>query len=639
MSSSFHFAGDFIKTELDTFEDVVVDEKSALPGLVDLAKIIDTIIGKAKLSIKNICIKVFPPSLSSIAPPDALSFLSLSIAELKLKDHVAEDFDIPSELLGQDADILSFIVKYLVATETSAAFYPVGGSMIPLLKIPVVWARLLFSQQDHPLSPTPSPSPGDAPDIFSNSSSSSALFSDFQLKMFAYGIVSIVRLSDLKTITALFKEKASRPNSPVAAAVSSFLDSAVKSGFEDGEQSINSSLLDFEDAFDDIPPSDPSPSTSPNSSSPFQFSFFCNSANVCLVPSTSPPPSFEMYEAFTKGPSSNKTEPSSVDFWSLPHLLLVLEMIKLNKGTDGKVLTLLSRKLEVREFNPVNLEYDCILRPMQVNEFPHSPTSSVTTPATTTRESENSFIQVDFIPPSTFSSWSLSIHVESLVATLGLEEFRLWKYYLDTGPSPGPPTRNRPESDQTSKFGGGEGEKTGYIDIEVARILVLADLSLDGGEAPAGVYVDIVGLHLQKGILFHAILNNVINWTLVDELLMWTLSTPRISVGFFPLLSKSRTTACPPLSPSIVLTDVALQAVENQVSTVGLSEELMNFRHDLIRESVNFDTLSTKSWSDVDNGSESSPRDPPFPITQPTKADLSDPSLLKSVGLLSVSFA
>lgn len=502
LSSSFHFAGDFIKTELDNFEEVEVEEKSALPGLVDLAKIIDTIIGKAKLSIKNICIKVFPSSLSSIAPPDLLSFLTLSIAELKLKDHVAEDFDIPSELLGQDADILSFIVKYLVATETSAAFYSVGGSMTPLLKIPVVWARLLFSQQDHPLSPTPSPSHGDAPDIFSNSSSSSALFSDFQLKMFAYGIVSIVRLCDLKTITALFKEKASHPNSPAAAAVSSFIDFAVKFGFEDGEQSINSSLLDFEDAFDDIPPSDPSPSTSPNSSSPFQFSFFCNSANLCLVPSTSPSPSFEMYEAFTKGPSQNKTDPSSADFWSFSHLLLMLEKIKFNKGADGKIFTLLSRKLEVREFNPVNLEYDCILRPIQANEFPYSPTSSVTTPEKTTRESENSFIQVDFIPTSTFSSWSLSIHVDSLVATVGLEEFRLWKDYLDTGLSPGPPTTNRPGSDQSSKFGRREGDNMGYIDIEVARILVLADLSLDGIEAPAGVYVEIVGLQLQKGTQF-----------------------------------------------------------------------------------------------------------------------------------------
>lgn len=120
---------------------------------------------------------------------------------------------------------------------------------------------------------------------------------------------------------------------------------------------------------------------------------------------------------------------------------------------------------------------------------------------------------------------------------------------------------------------------------------------------------------------------------------MWSLSSPRLSVGFFPLLSKSRTTACPPLSPCIVLTDVALQAAENQVSIVGLSEELMNFRHDLIRDSVNFDTLSTKSWSDVDNGSESSPRDPSFPIIQPTKADLLDPSLLKSVRLAFQSYA
>jgi hypothetical protein len=118
---------------------------------------------------------------------------------------------------------------------------------------------------------------------------------------------------------------------------------------------------------------------------------------------------------------------------------------------------------------------------------------------------------------------------------------------------------------------------------------------------------------------------------------MWSLNCPQVFVGFFPILSKSRINPSPILSPCFQFSKLNLQALENQVSIIGLSEELIDMRHDLIRESVNFDTLSTKSWSDVDNGSEASPREPPLPIRQPTKADLLDPTLLKSVCLAEIS--
>jgi hypothetical protein len=173
LSSSFHFAGDFLKNELDPLDDKPGTD--SLTGLGDLALIIENIIGKASLSIQDVKVSLRGEN------DDSDSSLLLSIDQLDLKDHITNNFDIPSELMAKEDDILSHVVKYLSLKGISISHMK-NDVGITLMKIPVTWMRMLFSQQDH-FEPDSTPL---AADNSTGERSESVVLSDFQIKTLSY---------------------------------------------------------------------------------------------------------------------------------------------------------------------------------------------------------------------------------------------------------------------------------------------------------------------------------------------------------------------------------------------------------------------------------------------------------------------
>ena len=559
-----------LKTDFNT-------DKAPLPGLADLAKIIETLIGKVKLSIKDITVKVFASHTRD--------FLSISLKELKLKDHVAEDFDIPSELLSQEVDVLSFIVKYLVATDSIATFHLDDGPEIPLLKISVTWIRVIFSQNDDPLLISGAASP-----TLSNHSSS-ALFSDFQLKAFAYGMSSIIRIKDIKRIKCLFEQTS---DSPVPVHLP--------------EDPLSHLHFDSSDL-----------ANGPHSSSLFQFSFYCNSATFCIIPSSANPPTLEMYESLANNPLQDS-------FWIYPHLLLLIEKIKFHKSSDGKIFTFVAKKLEVKQFHPSNSDYECIIRSINQGEYK----STTKVPQTTIDlESEIQMLQVDFIPSSILTSWSLSAHVSSVLFDIKLNHVKLWRTFFESESSK--PASPSIKIDNTLK----KNYDKGYIEIEITRVFIMADLSMDNERGLVGVFLDISKLHLQSGMK-----NRIFNFNDIEEIGdSWSIETPSLSVGFYPMIPQSRSIASLHLSHAFTFSKIIVGIQGNDFySNTGLSDEFINARHGMARESVSIDTLSTKSWSDVESESDVDRAPPSSPVPRPTKVDLIDPILLKAVRFINHNF-
>jgi hypothetical protein len=100
-------------------------------GLQDLARVIETIIGKASVTLQNLIIKWVPRKM--MAGKECLSFLIESIA---LLDHVNERNRIPDRILHND-DILSHIIKYVQFDSLSVEL-----NQRSILRIPQIWIRV-----------------------------------------------------------------------------------------------------------------------------------------------------------------------------------------------------------------------------------------------------------------------------------------------------------------------------------------------------------------------------------------------------------------------------------------------------------------------------------------------------------------
>ncbi|KAJ3323330.1 autophagy- protein 2 [Boothiomyces sp. JEL0866] len=188
LSSSFHFAGDFIRSEIDT-DPTISNEQT---GLNDLAEIIENIIGKATVSLENIKIQ-YDPNLFSDGPSGKC--ITLSAKKFALCDHISMASEIPEKIKVSQADILSLVVKYLKSENIEISFNN-GEYTEKLVSLDSTWVRLLFSQQ---LS-------GSQIDSSSNDEmADSVIFSDFNISILSDSAISILNLNVLNKLREFFK--------------------------------------------------------------------------------------------------------------------------------------------------------------------------------------------------------------------------------------------------------------------------------------------------------------------------------------------------------------------------------------------------------------------------------------------------
>ncbi|KAJ8323200.1 hypothetical protein QVD99_000397 [Batrachochytrium dendrobatidis] len=144
LSSSFHFADNFIRTELGDDDDSPTrlpdQNESEGNGLSDLAKIIENILSKVTLSLNRISIKVTSKLNASI---------ELKCGQISLCDHTVDTIQrlIPEWLWFNQVEMPVNTIKYLRILDISVGLIAQNShSTIPLLAIPNGWVRILFKQ-------------------------------------------------------------------------------------------------------------------------------------------------------------------------------------------------------------------------------------------------------------------------------------------------------------------------------------------------------------------------------------------------------------------------------------------------------------------------------------------------------------
>jgi hypothetical protein len=185
LSSSFHFADEFRRSELAESEYPAGEDSQ---GLTDLAQIIDNILGRASVVLQNVRITL-KNSKESGADLQG-QFLALEIEKLALVDHVGETSSIPDSLLNIGDDLLSRVVKYLHISQLAVAFTD-GGKKTTLFDISETFIRLLFAQEDHLDQSLHSSVYGMA---------NSVILSDFQLALDGRNALSKIRMSDVDKV-------------------------------------------------------------------------------------------------------------------------------------------------------------------------------------------------------------------------------------------------------------------------------------------------------------------------------------------------------------------------------------------------------------------------------------------------------
>ncbi|KAJ3314967.1 autophagy- protein 2 [Boothiomyces sp. JEL0838] len=189
LSSSFHFAGDFIRSEIDT--DPTINNEQT--GLNDLAEIIENIIGKATVTLENINIH-YDPNLFKDGPSD--KSITLSARKFALCDHISMINEIPEKIRVNQADVLSLVVKYLKSENVEISFNN-GSYLEKLLSLDSTWVRLLFSQQ----------TAGSQVDgsVSNDEMADSIYFSDFNISILSDSATSILNLNVLNNLREFFR--------------------------------------------------------------------------------------------------------------------------------------------------------------------------------------------------------------------------------------------------------------------------------------------------------------------------------------------------------------------------------------------------------------------------------------------------
>ena len=291
LSSSFHFAGDFLRNELDSLEEATKDE--SLVGLGELALIIENVIGKASLAIQDIKISISGDN------DESDSSLVLAIDQLDLKDHITNNFDIPSELMAKEVDILNHVVKYLSLKGISISHLK-NNIGITLLKIPVTWMRMLFSQQDQfepeSISPLSTKS-----DNSLNARADSVVLSDFQIKTLSYGALGVVRLADVIALETIF-------------------------GGPTNLESPASACSNVQDSHNDVNTFNNPPSL---------FSFLLNSLQVYILADTASSPTVDIFEQVMDGVDSPHNDADKPLFWDENHIKVQMENVKVGNNSIG----------------------------------------------------------------------------------------------------------------------------------------------------------------------------------------------------------------------------------------------------------------------------------------------------------------
>jgi hypothetical protein len=181
LSSSFHFADDFRRSELSESELPTGDDSQ---GLSDLAQIIDNILGRVSVVLQDVRITL-RNSKESRTDLDTQS-LRLEIEKIALIDHVSEASRIPASLLNSGEDLLSRVVKYLHVSRFAIAFED-GDKKTTLFDLSETYVRLLFAQEEHLDQSLHSSVYGMA---------NSVILSDFQLALEATNVVSRLKIAD-----------------------------------------------------------------------------------------------------------------------------------------------------------------------------------------------------------------------------------------------------------------------------------------------------------------------------------------------------------------------------------------------------------------------------------------------------------
>jgi hypothetical protein len=139
LSSSFHFADQFKRTELEADLPVVEDSDS----LNDLAQIIENIIGKVSVTLKRVTIRLVNANENDVEK----SSIVFKIEKICLCDHINQRESIPPSLLDLNDDIISRVVKYLELTQLMI-YFERNDTELCLCTISNSFVRLLFSQQE-----------------------------------------------------------------------------------------------------------------------------------------------------------------------------------------------------------------------------------------------------------------------------------------------------------------------------------------------------------------------------------------------------------------------------------------------------------------------------------------------------------
>ncbi|KAI8918893.1 hypothetical protein BC831DRAFT_406292 [Entophlyctis helioformis] len=196
MSSSFHFADGFIRTELsddegDSPSKSIMSDAAGGGGLSDLARMIENILSKVTLSLSRIVVRVVSPTGAA---------LELSCNQLSLCDHTTDAIQnlIPSWLWMEEQTLLSNVVKYLRVLGVSLAVRRYSTfAYHQILSVPGGWLRVLF-KQDPTFETTDMQSSGISTSSFTWPSSFD-LASDFDTIGVALHITTI---RDIMAITA-----------------------------------------------------------------------------------------------------------------------------------------------------------------------------------------------------------------------------------------------------------------------------------------------------------------------------------------------------------------------------------------------------------------------------------------------------
>ncbi|KAJ3270291.1 autophagy- protein 2 [Terramyces sp. JEL0728] len=188
LSSSFHFADDFIRSEINA--DPTVNNQPT--GLNDLAEIIENIIGKATVTLENLEIQYDPQLYSK---EESSRKIVLFAKRFALCDHISMASEIPEKIRVDQADVLSLVVKYLKTESVEISFHNCEFTE-KLIALDSTWVRLLFSQQ---ISSSQS-------DVQTDGGlADSVHFGDFNISVLSDSAKSILNLEVLNKMKEFFK--------------------------------------------------------------------------------------------------------------------------------------------------------------------------------------------------------------------------------------------------------------------------------------------------------------------------------------------------------------------------------------------------------------------------------------------------